>query len=182
MILIMSILLDQLLELSRGKVLRLGTGEYLFHQGDTVQSLFLMIDGTVQLLRHQTNGHALILQQATAGEIIAEASLYAREYHCDAVVSAPASLGVVSKMKVLKLFRKDPNLAEYWAAHLARAVQSSRLKTEILSLKTVASRLDAWLTLNEGEFPQKGQWKAVASQIGVSPEALYREFAKRREE
>jgi hypothetical protein len=30
-------------------------------------------------------------------------------------------------------------------------------------------------------FPEKGDWKLVASQIGVSPEALYREIAKRRE-
>lgn len=182
MIAIMSMLLDQLSELSRGTVLRLGTGEYLFHKGDSVRSLYWILDGTVELLRYQMNGRALILQQAGAGEIIAEASLYAREYHCDAVAVKPAGIGVVAKNEVLKLFREDPMLAEYWAAHLARAVQSSRLKTEILSLKTVASRLDAWLTLNEGQYPEKGRWKEIASQIGVSPEALYREFAKRREE
>lgn len=30
------------------------------------------------------------------------------------------------------------------------------------------------------EAPPKGEWKQLAQQIGASPEALYREFARRR--
>jgi len=48
------------------------------------------------------------------------------------------------------------------------------------SLKTVAMRLDGWLAMNEGGVPPKGRWREVAAEIGVSPEALYRELAKRR--
>jgi hypothetical protein len=29
-------------------------------------------------------------------------------------------------------------------------------------------------------LPPKGEWKSVAEQIGVSPEALYRELSRRR--
>jgi hypothetical protein len=29
-------------------------------------------------------------------------------------------------------------------------------------------------------LPSKGEWKALAEDIGVSPEALYRELSKRR--
>ncbi len=43
----------------------------------------------------------------------------------------------------------------------------------------VADRLDAWLC--EGHLlPNKGRWQDVASELGVSREALYRELARRR--
>jgi hypothetical protein len=55
------------------------------------------------------------------------------------------------------------------------------LRSEIVSLKTVAQRLDAWIAWNGGRSPKKGEWKFVASQIGITPETLYREIAKRRD-
>ena len=53
------------------------------------------------------------------------------------------------------------------------------MRAEILSLRTVAQRLSAWLELN-GELPAKGEWLILAAEIGTSPEALYREIARRR--
>jgi CRP-like cAMP-binding protein len=75
---------------------------------------------------------------------------------------------------------EDPALAAAWAQHLALEIQRARAHAEILSLKTVAERVDAWITLNDGTLLPKGSWRRVASEIGVSPEALYRELARRR--
>ncbi|MCP4184697.1 MAG: hypothetical protein GY761_15500 [Hyphomicrobiales bacterium] len=47
-------------------------------------------------------------------------------------------------------------------------------------MKKVSERLDAWLDWYSGELPHKGEWKEVAAEIGVSPEALYRELASRK--
>jgi hypothetical protein len=58
--------------------------------------------------------------------------------------------------------------------------QGARLRSEVLSLRTVAERLAAWTAWNGGKIPKKGEWKLVANQIGVSPEALSRELAKNR--
>jgi hypothetical protein len=55
------------------------------------------------------------------------------------------------------------------------------LRAEILSLKTVSARLDAWMDWNGGVLPNKGEWKLVAGEISVSPEALYRELGRRRD-
>ena len=75
---------------------------------------------------------------------------------------------------------RSPEFAEAWAEYLTREVQEARLRSEILSLKTVARRLDAWLLSHGGHMPAKGEWKSLAHQIGVSPEALYRELARRK--
>lgn len=74
---------------------------------------------------------------------------------------------------------RDPAAAELWAAHLAHAVQGARLRAELRSLRKVGERLDAWL--GEGRaLPEKGGWQGLAAELGVTPEALYRELARRR--
>lgn len=67
-----------------------------------------------------------------------------------------------------------------WNAYMAREIQHARRSAEIISLRTVAARLDAWIAWNDGKFPPKGEWKTVAEDMGTSPEALYRELSKRR--
>ena len=62
--------------------------------------------------------------------------------------------------------------------HLAQEVQRARAKAETLSLKTVAERVDAWTTLNDGSPPPRERWRQVASEIGVTAEALYREIIR----
>ncbi|MGE3626992.1 MAG: Crp/Fnr family transcriptional regulator [Hyphomicrobiales bacterium] len=164
---------------SGGRTRKLGAGEYLFHLGEPVLSLFVVLEGEVHLVRHQELGGAIILQRAGPGEVLAEAPLFSDRYHCDAVTEKGATVRSTSKRELRKRLRNGPDFAEAWAAHLAREIQNTRLRSEILSLKTVASRLDAWLAWN-GELPPKGEWAHLANEIGVSPEALYREIAKRR--
>jgi CRP-like cAMP-binding protein len=82
--------------------------------------------------------------------------------------------------EIRRRFRADPEFAEAWAIHLAGEVQTARFRSEVVALRTVASRLDAWLAWRGDLIPPKGVWKQIADQIGVTPEALYREMAKRR--
>ncbi len=66
------------------------------------------------------------------------------------------------------------------ARHLAREAQAARLRSELLSLRRLADRLDGWLALNDGMLPPKGRWSTIAADLGVTPEALYRELSRRR--
>lgn len=84
----------------------------------------------------------------------------------------------ISKSDFLRQFQEDADFARAWATRLAREVQPTRLRSEIPALRTVAERLEAWLTWH-GLLPAKGELKQVALQIGVSPEALYRKVARR---
>lgn len=158
----------------------LDQGTYLFHQGDPVSSVFVVDDGLIELSRHQRDGTLIVLQRATCQMVVAEASVYSETYHCAAVVELPSRIFELPKAAFLKHLREDEEFSNLWAAHLAREVQSARYRSEILSRKTVAERLDGWLAWQGNKLPLKGQWKSIAVQIGVSPEALYREFAKRR--
>ena len=172
-------IIDRLLALG-GRARALDADETLFRAGDPVRSIYLVMDGVVQLVRHQPHGLQLILQRAVPGDILAEASLFAVRYHCDAAAIEDAKLRATPRSDVERAFADDGGFARAWAAHLAQQVQRVRATVEIMTLKTVAERLDAWITLHDGTLPPKGEWRIVASEIGVSPEALYRELAKRR--
>jgi CRP-like cAMP-binding protein len=155
-------------------------GEVLFRAGDPVRWLYRVGAGAMRLVRPLPHGAELVIQRAGMGAILAEASLFASEYHCDAVAEEPTSLRGLAVTRVVAALARDPALAQAFARSLALEVQAARARAEIVSLKTVEARLDAWLALNGGELPARGGWRGVAGQIGVSPEALYRELASRR--
>lgn len=155
-------------------------GQAVFHRGDAVKEVHFVLAGSVHLVRHQDDGSTLILQRAGPGSILAEASLYSETYHCDAVASGPAETRAYAKTGFRKLLANNAGFSDVWAIYLAQELQRARLRSEILSLKTVAARLDAWIAWNGGASPAKGEWKLVANEIAVSPEALYRELARRR--
>ena len=180
MIVIMSkAFLEQLTDRA-AKRRELAKGSYLFFEGDGVEMIFVIERGLVELSRRQLDGKSIVLQRARRGAVLAESSVYATDYHCDAVVIRQSLVFQLPKKAFIKLLRDDWQFSQLWAAYLAREVRTARTRSEILSRKTVAERLDGWMAWQEYERPEKGQWKSVAEQIGVSPEALYRELAKRR--
>lgn len=157
----------------------LGAGEFLFRRDNSVRSLFLVEDGEVHLVRFQADGGQLVLQRVANGQVVAEASVFSAAYHCDAVAIASSRVMEIECGRFRSELLTNERLADAWNHYLAREVQTTRLRAEILSLKTVASRLDAWLSLHSAQLPEKGEWKMLANQIGVTPEALYRELARR---
>lgn len=155
------------------------SGQIVFQAGDPVRRIHFVQSGLIFLVRHQRDGAALVLQRASAGSILAEASLFAEHYHCSAEAQKPARTLAVSRRDLRRRLVDDKDFSLAWSAHLAAEVQRARLHAEIVSLKTVATRLNAWFAWN-GPLPDKGEWSSVAEQIGVSPEAFYRELARRR--
>ena len=152
-------------------------GATIFLQNDKVTSMFQIVEGEAKLIRPNLNGGTLVLQRAVARSILAEASLFATNYHCDAVAATDVNVRVIQRTALRRRFESDPAFAKAWVDHLAQEIRATRLRAEILSLKTVSERLSAWLE-NHGPLPAKGNWKGLAQELGTSAEALYREIAK----
>ncbi len=155
-------------------------GALLFARGDDVKSFFILEDGEVKLSRSLANGKELVLHRTKGPSIVAEASIYSAIYHCDAVCLSRCIVRKLPVSRFLSLINENKRLSSIWPAHLAHSLQSARYRSEILTMKKVSERLDAWLDWHSGEFPPKGGWKEIAAEIGVSPEALYRELALRK--
>jgi CRP-like cAMP-binding protein len=104
----------------------LGQGCVLFRAGDAVRSMFVVETGLVRLVRQLPHGPALTLQLAGAGSVLAEASLFAGHYHCDAVVLKTSRLLASSRARVEEAVTHDPETARAWSEHLAAEVQRAR--------------------------------------------------------
>lgn len=154
-------------------------GDVLFRREDQVRSMYLVRSGEIALERPLKDGTALTLHIATEGSALAEASLFAASYHCDAVARTEVQISALSRTDFLGALRNHPDAALGLVETHAKEVQAQRARIEILRLRRVADRLDAWLVLH-GK-PEKGEWIKVADQIGVSPPALYRELAQRKQ-
>jgi len=152
----------------------------VFARGDPVRSVLVLQAGEVKLSRHLKDGTELVLHRAVGPSILAEASVYSTTYHCDAICVSTSELRKVAKREFLSMLDADATLATLWSTHLSHSLQEARLSCEIMRMKRVSERVDAWLDWQGGDLPARGLWKGVAAQIGVSAEALYRELARRR--
>lgn len=155
-------------------------GQMIVDMDDAVTRLYMVTNGMVHLVRFREDGGVVVLQRAGVGAILAEASVFSGRYHCAAMAVRACELRSYPLKAVRGLLETKPAASQAYALHLAGEVRAARKRAEILALKTVAERLTAWLTWNQGQMPERGVWHHVADEIGVSREALYRELAKRR--
>lgn len=179
MMAIMSDDFSAILERLPGVEKRHGAGEAVFLRGDAIAALHWVRHGMVHVARHLEDGATLIIQRAGPGDLVSEPSLHAQCYHCDAAAALPTVTKAIDAAAFRAELAANPVFSNAWTRHLAREVQNARARAEMLTIRTVEKKLDAWLALNGGVLPEKGEWKALAGEIATSPEALYREIARR---
>jgi CRP-like cAMP-binding protein len=158
--------------------LAVAANQPLFHRGDAIRHLFVVEHGIIHLVRHQEDGTPTVMQRAQSGDLVAEASMFAAHYHCDAIAMAYTVLRRLPMRYVQARLAEDAAFARACAVHFAHEVHRMRVRSEIMGMKRVSGRLDAWLSLRP--LPPKGEWAMLADDLGVTREALYRELARRR--
>lgn len=178
MIAIMFVEIDRFLEGLPRRDFAFRAGEVVFRLGDPIDRLHFVTGGTINLVRHHSGGAPIILQRAGPGAILAEASLYSDLYHCDALAVTAAGTWAVPKQQLVERLASNAAFGQAWARRLAHELQRARFQVEMVAMKKVAARLDAWIA-SSGPLPPKGEWLRLAAEIGVTPEALYREISKR---
>ena len=151
----------------------------LFRRDDRVSSMYLVRMGRVTLTRVLPNGTELVLDIAGAGSPVAEASLFSDRYHCDARCSEHATLAILPK-ETVRANLMTGDFAFHAMCRTAGELQNLRARIEIMRLRRIRDRLDAYLALIGPPAP--GCWVEVADWIGVTPAALYRELSRRRGE
>jgi CRP-like cAMP-binding protein len=169
---------DRLADL--GRRLDLRRDEVLFHQGDRASSVFWVSRGRLRLDRHLASGRVVTLSVARAPATIAEASLFSSRYHCRAVAEVLSSVTVVPKARVLDLLEEDATFALSLVRALATEVRALRRLLELRNVRPASARLLDYLALRQdrGEPTADRPLAALASELGLTPEALYRILAR----
>lgn len=162
----------------------LATGDVLFRAGQPVHSLHVIREGSVSLVRTDAAGEAITLYTATAGECVAEPSLFAERYHCDACAASTTSVAVYPRDAVLQGLRSNPDMALHMAANMAELVQTTRTRIAVLGLKKARDRVLRYLQLarrdedGSGYVHVRSDWKTVATELALTHEAVYRALAQ----
>lgn len=152
-----------------------GRGSRLFLAGCKPEYMHYVIQGEVVLERTGRQGEAVILQRTRQG-FIGEASLQSERYHCDARILTPSDIVRLPVRQLRSAIESDPLFASRWIGMLNREVRRLRLQCERLSLHRVQDRLVHLLETegNEGRLTLDAGLKSIATELGVSHEALYR--------
>jgi CRP-like cAMP-binding protein len=170
---------DQVRRLSKVRVLE--AGEVLFRQGDRANAIFEVNHGRMRLIRHTIDNRPITLHTARAGELFAEAALFADRYHCDAVAASAARVHVHSKRALLAAFRSDTALGERFMATLAHQIHALRSRLEGRNIRSARERVLNHLVLtadaDSHTVTLDGTLMDLAGEIGLSHEVLYRTLA-----
>ena len=160
----------------------LKAGQVLFRAGQRPTGLYEVITGSVRLVRVDRAGREAVLHIALAGETLAEASLFASIYHCDAIAATNAVLRRYPKAEVLAEFERNPKIAQAFMAMLAQQVMMLRTRLEQRNIHSARDRIRHYLMVNAGADRQTvvlpGTLKDLAAELGLTHEALYRTLAE----
>ncbi len=159
------------------RMVEIGPGETLFHQGQTPEALFALEQGRIDLMRWTAAGSVVRIHSAKPGETFAEASLFSDAYHCDAVAVEASKLFRFGAQAVLDACDQTPELSRSFMAHLATSLRDTRHLLEIRSIQPLSDRLLTRLqelVPQSGMLPASSRIKDIAGEIGATPEATYR--------
>lgn len=161
---------------------RLAANEALFRTGDPVLGLVLVREGTLELRRLSPEGRLLVLHRAGPGESCAEASLFEAHHHCDAIATRPSRVAIHPAATLREAAARDPAIGWGLARHLAAGLVAARARAERLSLPRAEDRILAALSSlppDAAGLRRPGRsWKALAAELGLTHEALYRALAR----
>lgn len=163
--------------------LECGSAGVLAHQGSVPQSIFCVLRGELRLVRHDRDGHELIVQRVVRG-FVAEASLDMPAYHCHVMVAARASRWLRWPVAAFRqALVEDPNFQTAWRGVLAQEVRRLRAQTERLMLHSAAERVLHYVACEgrSGALRLSQPRNAWAAELGLSPETLYRTLRRLRE-
>lgn len=159
----------------------LKAGQALFRRGQRTAGFYEVIAGSVRLVRVDRAGRETALHTASAGETLAEASLFASVYHCDAIATTDAAVRLYPKALMLGEFQRDPKAAQAFMAMLAHQVVNLRTRLEQRNIHSAHDRIWHYLALNTGAdghtVKVTGTLKNLAAELGLTHEALYRTLA-----
>lgn len=164
--------------LEQCKVHAFNKGGYLFHLGKKPEYMFFIVSGEVVLSRTSGHGETTTLQRCKGG-FLSEASLLTDVYHCDAVATHTGT-AIALPIHAFRDSLKKEDFSLKWVKLLSREIMRLRTQSERLGLKDIRSKLIHLIETEgkDGVLALQSDYKSLASELGITHEALYRAISK----
>ncbi len=171
--------------LARARVVTIGRGEHLFHQGDPARRIWLCRNGQLKLFRLSSDGQEKILAIIQPGRSFAEATMFLPErrypVHCAALKAS--ELVAFDADDLVAALRADSDACFRLLGTLSRRMQEKINQIESLALQNAHLRVAHYL-LDEfrrhdrpDHFRLEASKKHIAGLLAIQPETLSRSLA-----
>ncbi len=152
-------------------------------EGDSSDSVFVILGGKVKVFISDTEGHEMILDTQASGEYVGEMALDGKPRSASVMTLEPTTFSVVGRDAVREAIRRNPDFA---LDMISRIIDRARIATNSvkdLALLDVYGRV-ARLLLNmavdtpEGklQIPDKITQQEIAERVGASRDMVSRIF------
>jgi CRP/FNR family transcriptional regulator, dissimilatory nitrate respiration regulator len=159
---------------------RLSAGSTLLRQGEKSIGIFFLTSGRLRMQRVTPDGGMVTLHIVRPGETFAEASLFADRYQCDIIAETDAAVWLYPKDELTRRLHENPDSLWELTAGLARSLHRLRLRYELKQIRSAPERVLQFLRLGydeTGVYHVPGTLKEMATELGLTHEALYRALA-----
>jgi len=163
------------------EIKNISAGEILFDQNSKAWALYVVKQGRIKLVRNTQDGNPVVLYIAISGNSLAEAALFSKTYHCQAIADIESEVLCFDKIKLLQQLSADPAASLNFIESLAQQVQSLRLLIELRNIRSPRNRILQYLLSMSDENRRitiKSSLKDIAYQLGMTHETLYRKLSE----
>lgn len=156
----------------------------VFSEGDPAVSLFILIDGSIDLIKSTPDGREQLMRSVKSGEMFAEAAMFTgMAYPVTAIARADSTLVVITKPSFLLIVKEHPEVALAIMGTMAKLLRHLNKLVSDLSLGSVAQRLARYLIEESKKrsalsFELSIAKRDLAFKLGTVPETLSRTFKK----
>jgi len=151
--------------------------DYLFHEGEAGNSMFLLCDGNIQLHKNTEDGREVVIRVIKPGEVFAEVVLFEKErYPVSARAVTHADVLVFPKQGIHRLLVEESFRNDFIALLMAKQRYLAE-RIQELTTKDVEHRFFTFLRSQYGEketIYTPLSKKDIAAAIGTTPESLSR--------
>ena len=167
--------------------------EYIFHTGDTVRHIGMVLEGTVHMLKEDVWGNVMILGEAGAGDLFGEVYACAGVEHLEVSVVAKTDVEVIF-LDIQKVLTVCSNGCEFHTKIIKNLLSSIATRTlamtrkvEHMSQRSLRDKVLSYLSseavrVGSKEFTISFNRQQLAEYLSVDRSALSAELSKMQKE
>jgi CRP/FNR family transcriptional regulator, cyclic AMP receptor protein len=152
-------------------------------EGDSSDSVFVILSGRVKVFISDTEGHEMILDTQGPGEYVGEMALDGNPRSASVMTMEPSTFAVVARDPIREAIRKNPDFALDMIAKIidrARIATSSVKDLALLDVYGRVARLLLNMAVDTGDgklaIPGKLTQQEIAERVGASRDMVSRIF------
>ncbi|MEO8909703.1 MAG: Crp/Fnr family transcriptional regulator [Gemmatimonadaceae bacterium] len=164
--------------LKRSVERRFATGEILWSAGDRSQTIALVLEGKVRIVRG-SGGRQTVIHSGEAGATLGEVPFFTGDcYPATAIAAEPTRCLFLTHAAVTEAMAVDPRLAFFFLKRLSMRVQHLAERVDENTISTVQTRLARFI-LDKSQSARSG--KHAIFSLGMTQTALAEELGTVRE-